>query len=66
MYRILKGEMVKIGLPISDLAQKIGVSEKTLRNKLNGCTDFTWSEVLAIKKIVNPEMKIEELFVKSI
>ena len=54
--------MVKSNIPVYKLAQEIGVAEKTLRNKLNGETDFTWKEALKVRKIVNPEMELEELF----
>lgn len=54
--------MVKSNIPMYKLAQQIGVTEKTLRNKLNGKTDFTWQEALKIRRIVNPKMELEELF----
>lgn len=63
MYSFLRGEMVRAGISISSLSKNIGVSEKTLRNKLKGETDFTWPEATAIRKIVNPNMSMEELFV---
>lgn len=62
MYRVLRGEMVKAGISISCLASQIGVTDKTLRNKLNEETDFTWNEARAIRRIVNPKMRIENLF----
>lgn len=62
MYRCLKGEMVKSGLSIAVLAEKVGVSEKTMRNKLHGRTEFTWSEINKIKGFVAPNMLLEELF----
>ena len=62
MYRFLRAEMVKSNIPVYKLAQEIGVAEKTLRNKLNGETDFTWQEALKVRRIVNPEMELEELF----
>ena len=62
MYSFLRGEMIKAGISILALSGKIGVSEKTLRNKLKGETDFTWPEATAIRDIVNPEMGMEELF----
>ena len=65
MYRILRGEMVKKGLTISRLAEKIGVSEKTLRNKIHGDTDFTWPAVCTIHRLVNPNMSKDELFSKE-
>ena len=62
MYRFLRAEMVKSNIPVYKLAKEIGVAEKTLRNKLNGETDFTWQEALKVRKIVNPEMELEKLF----
>jgi len=66
MFRVLRGEMVKANLTIVDLAAKIGVTEKTLRNKINGDTEFTWSEVCQIHNIVNSEMPKEELFSEDV
>jgi DNA-binding XRE family transcriptional regulator len=65
MYRNLKGEIIKANLTIAKLAIKIGVTEKTLRNKINGETEFSWSEVLKIRKIVAPHLTLEELFEKA-
>ncbi len=62
MYRVLKGEMVKANISIRELAFKIGVTERSLRNKINGITAFTWNEVLKIREIVSPSMSLEELF----
>lgn len=64
MYRVLRAEMMKAGISVAVLADRIGVSEKTLRNKLNGTTDFTWPEALTIKRIINPKGSMEELFQK--
>lgn len=65
MFLVLKGEMVKKGISVADLASKIGVAEKTLRNKINGETEFNWSEVCKIHKIVNSSMPKDELFEKQ-
>ena len=65
MYRYLKGEIVKSGYQIKKLASELGMSDKTLRNKLNGITDFTWNEALAIRNLINPRMDIEKLFEKT-
>ena len=62
MYRVLRGEMVKANISIHDLALKIGITERSLRNKINGVTSFTWNEVLEIRGIVSPTMSLEELF----
>ena len=62
MYSFLRGEMYKKGVTITSLAAKIGVSEKTMRNKISGETDFTWTEALAVRKFVSPEVSMEDLF----
>lgn len=36
--------------------------DKTMRNKLNGETDFTWNEALKVRNIVNPAMEMETMF----
>lgn len=65
LYLRLKYEIQRKGYSIDMFSNKIGISEKTLRNKINGITDFTWSEVLLIRKLINPKMKLEELFKKE-
>lgn len=66
MYRELLGEMMKRGITRKQLAKKIGISDKTIRNKISGRTDFNWSEVQAIRDIVAPDFSIEELFKKDV
>lgn len=58
MHRLLKAEMVKKNMTITKLASEIGISEKTLRNKINGDTDFTLPEAQAIRRILESEMRI--------
>ncbi len=65
MYRNLKGEIIKANLTVAKLAIHLGVTEKTLRNKINGETEFNWSEVLKIRNIVAPHLTLEELFRKD-
>lgn len=65
LYLRLKYEIQRKGYSIDMFSNEIGISEKTLRNKINGITDFTWSEVLLIRKLINPKMKLEELFKKE-
>ena len=64
MYLFLKGEIVKAGYQLKKLASELGMSVKTLRNKINGVTDFTWPEALAIRNKIRPGMDIEMLFEK--
>ncbi len=66
MHRVLKAEMVKKGMTIAQLAAKIGVSEKTLRNKINGDTDFTLPEAQAIRRILESDLTLDELFATDV
>ena len=65
MYMRLKFEIARKGFTIEGFAKELGISDKTLRNKINGITDFTWSECLMIKKKLNTELSLEELFEKE-
>jgi transcriptional antiterminator len=65
MYRILRAEMVKADISVKDLAIKIDITERSLRNKINGITDFTMTEGRKIRNEVAPGMSLEELFKKQ-
>lgn len=65
MYLRLKYEIQRAGYTIETFAPRIGVVEKTLRNKINEVTDFTWLECLAIRKELKTELPLEELFKKE-
>lgn len=55
--------MMKIkGVSKEDLSAEIGVSDKTIRNKLTGETDFFWSECEKIRRKYFPEQQYEKLF----
>ena len=62
MHRNLKAEMVRRNKTINQLALEIGVSEKTLRNKINGDTDFTLPESQTIRRILESDLSLDELF----
>ncbi len=64
MYRILRAEMVRADISVKELAMKIGITERSLRNKINGVTDFTVTEARKIRPIVSPDMSLDDLFQK--
>ena len=55
MFRVLRGEMVKADLTVVRLSEELGISEKSLRNKLNGITEFSWKYILTNNKRGNCE-----------
>lgn len=62
MYYRLRNEIDRRGYTIEKFAALANMSEKSLRNKLNGVTDFSWSEVLLIRDLLDPDLSLEELF----
>ena len=62
MYLRLKFEITRKNYTIEQFAMLIGMAEKTLRNKINGVTDFTWLECLKIRKELDTDLTLEELF----
>ena len=58
----LKAEMVRRGLGISDLQHVLGCSEKTVRNKLNGVTEFTIREAIEVRNRYFDGLSLEYLF----
>lgn len=64
MYRILRAEMFRVNISVKELAMKIDITERSLRNKINGITDFTITEACKIRPIISPNMTLEDLFKK--
>lgn len=54
--------MERRGLGISDLQQVLGCSEKTVRNKLNGVTEFTIREAIEVRNRCFDGLSLEYLF----
>jgi len=62
LFRNLLAEMAREGLDARKVAAGIGVSEKTFRNKLNGKTEFTRSEILKIRNTFFKHLSYDYLF----
>lgn len=63
MYENLKNQLEKRNISVANYAKILGISEKTARNKLNGITEFNWTEVQETKKLFS-EYTYEYLFNK--
>lgn len=48
MYQNLQETLVENGVTPDDLALALGVSRKTIRNKLAGRFDFSWHEIVRL------------------
>lgn len=64
-YPILESEISKHGIRKKDIANRLGISERSFSCKLNGKIDFWWSEVVAIQSIF-PELPTDKLFSREI
>lgn len=60
--RKIEREMKKFNVTLYDIQDVLRCSEKTVRNKMNGVTDFTYSEVRKIRDTLFPGMEIDYLF----
>ena len=65
MHAYLEYRMKQEGITRRDMQKLLNVAEKTLRNKLSGTTDFTWSEAKLIRNTFFPEEDFEKLFEQS-
>lgn len=64
-YPNLTAEIAKRGIKKKVIAESIGVSTRTLRNRLNGSIPFSWPEVSTIIQRFFPDLKPDYLFAKQ-
>lgn len=50
------------GITLVDIADLLEVDYRTVRSKINGVTDFSFGETVAIKRAFFPEYELEYLF----
>ena len=65
MFENLKAELRKKNISMVAVARTIHCSEKSIQNKINGSTEFTLSEILAINEQLLPEFDLKYLFRRS-
>ena len=58
----LMAEMTRNNVRISDIQNLLGCTEKTVRNKLNGKTEFSVNEAMRIRDTYFPGLRVEYLF----
>ena len=62
MRAYLEYRMKQESISRVELQNLLGVSEKTVRNKLSGETDFSWEEVRKIRNTYFPKEDFVKLF----
>lgn len=60
--RNLLAEMARYGVSNNDIQALLSCTDKTVRNKLNGVTDFSFGEAMKIRDTFFPGMRLEYLF----
>lgn len=65
MYSNLKSILYKKNIAIKQYAEFLGVSEKTVQNKLQGITDFTYPEFKKTCSLLLPEYNSDFLFAED-
>lgn len=62
MYNNLKNAMLTKKITSKQIAELLGIAEKTVSNKIHGKTDWSYIEVIKIKQFVFPEYDTDWLF----
>lgn len=65
VYPKLATELKSRKLKRKDVETLLGISAKSLYNKLRGTTAFTWDEVSLIRNTWFPDMSSDELFIRG-
>lgn len=60
-FPVLAGEIAKRGLRKTVIAKQLGMDCKTFYNKLNGVTEFSWSEIRLLRDAFFPDMQLDDL-----
>ena len=64
-YPVLAGKIVERGIAKTKIAEAIGVSGRSFKNKMDGVTNFTWDEVCIIQDRFFPDMQMKELLIST-
>lgn len=64
-YPILTGKIAERGISKTKIAEAIGISPRSFRNKMDGNTQFTWDEVCIIQERFFPDMQMKDLFTRT-
>lgn len=62
MLNNLRAEMTRHGISASDIANLLGITENTARNKISGRTKFSVDEALKVNYDLFPDNDLSYLF----
>ena len=64
-YPRLTAEVARRGIKKSAIAEALGISGRSLYNKMSGAVPFTWPETCMIQHRFFPDMEKDDLFSKE-
>ncbi len=59
MFKNLEAEMIRAGITKDNLSKELGLSNKTLYNRLNGSSDWLMEEMKKTQAIINISLQKE-------
>lgn len=62
LYQNLQCEMVRNSVSNKEISEALGITERTLRNKMHGLTSFYWEEACTIQQCFFPQLTKDYLF----
>ena len=62
LYPVLAGKIAERGIKKKAIADAMHVKNRSLYNKMNGISPFTWDEVNIIRDQFFPDMELVHLF----
>lgn len=62
MYREIKAQMARRDITAAQLAEAIGISKTAFSLKMKGEREWKYSEMKMIRRILAPDMTLDELF----
>jgi len=65
MFKNLRQALSDRKMTMKAYAEFLGVTEKTLQNKMSGITEFTYAEVERTSRFLFPQYKVEFLFARE-
>lgn len=64
-FPVLEGKIAERGIMKKAIATRLGLSYRAFACRLNGSSDFKWSEVQTMQRVFFPDMSMEELMHKQ-
>lgn len=65
MFKNLRNALSDKGITLKAYAEFLGVTEKTIQNKMNGKTEFTLAEAVKTSNFLLPEYRLDYLFARA-